>query len=60
MRSSTKAFVLFARMNPDAPGAQLARKNMLKVRDKLPKEKFEEILMEFNIQPEKPKEKKEG
>lgn len=60
MRSSTKSFVLFARMNPNAPGAQLARKNMLKVRDKLPKETFEEILMEFNIQPEKPKEEKES
>jgi hypothetical protein len=40
----------------NAPGLQLARKNILKVRDKLPKEKFEEILKEFNIQFEEPKE----
>lgn len=53
LRSSTKSFVLFSRMN--APGAELARKNMLKVRDKLPKEKFEEILQEFNIQTEHPR-----
>lgn len=57
LRSSTKAFVLFSRMN--APGAELARKNMVRVRDKLPKEKFEEILQEFNIQTEPPEEKKE-
>lgn len=48
LRSSTKAFVLFSKMN--APGSELARKNMLKLQDKLPKEKFEEILQEFNIQ----------
>lgn len=57
MRSSTKSFLLFSRMN--APGAELARKNMLKVRDKLPREKFEEILHEFNIQTEPPVEKTE-
>jgi len=52
LRSSVKAFVIFSKMN--APGLQLARKNILKVRDKLPKEKFEEILKEFNIQFEQP------
>ena len=57
MRSSTKSFLIFSRMN--APGAELARKNMLKVRDKLSREKFEEILHEFNIQTEPPTEKKE-
>jgi tetratricopeptide (TPR) repeat protein len=53
LRSSIKAFVIFSKMN--APGLQLARKNILKVRDKLPKEKFEEILKEFNIQFEEPR-----
>ncbi len=48
LRSSIKAFVIFSKMN--APGLQLARKNILRVRDKLPKEEFEEILKEFNIQ----------
>jgi tetratricopeptide (TPR) repeat protein len=52
LRSSVKAFVIFSKMN--APGLQLARKNILKVRDKLPGDKFEEILKEFNIQFEQP------
>jgi len=56
LRSSTKAFVLFSRVNVNAPGAQLARKNMVRLQEKVSKEKFEEILQEFNIQVEPPKE----
>ena len=59
LRSSTKAFVLFSRVNANAPGAQLARKNMLRVQEKVSKEKFAEILQEFNIQVEPPKENTE-
>jgi tetratricopeptide (TPR) repeat protein len=56
LRASTKAFVLFSRVNVNSPGAQLARKNMVKLQEKVSKEKFEEILHEFNIQVEPPKE----
>ncbi|HLP44933.1 MAG TPA: tetratricopeptide repeat protein [Candidatus Kapabacteria bacterium] len=60
LRSSTRAFVLFSRVNINAPGAQLARKNMLRLQEKVAKEKFAEILQEFNIQVEPPKESTEA
>lgn len=47
LRASVKAFVLFNRMN--APAVQLVRKNILRVKEHLPEEKFREILDEFNI-----------
>ncbi|MCP4219912.1 MAG: tetratricopeptide repeat protein, partial [bacterium] len=47
LRSSLKAFLLFSKLN--APGVQLARKNILKVQPHLPEEKFKEIMKEFNI-----------
>ncbi|MCP4148215.1 MAG: tetratricopeptide repeat protein [bacterium] len=50
LTASVKSFVIFSKMN--APGAQLARKNMLRVRDKVSPEKFQEILKEFNINTE--------
>ncbi|UCH98559.1 MAG: tetratricopeptide repeat protein [Candidatus Aminicenantes bacterium] len=47
LRYSTQAFAVFSRYG--SPNAELARKNMLRIRDKLPQEKFNQILNEFNI-----------
>lgn len=56
LRYSTQAFTIFSRYG--SPNAELARKNMLRIRDHLPKEKFTGILKEFNIktEPDSPQE----
>lgn len=50
LRYSTQAFAIFSRYG--SPNAELARNNMLRIRAHLPKEKFDEILKEFNIKTE--------
>lgn len=47
LKYSTQAFAVFSRYG--SPNAELARKNMLRIRAHLPKEKFDEILKEYNI-----------
>jgi tetratricopeptide (TPR) repeat protein len=47
---STKAFAVFSQYG--SPNAQLAKKNMLRLRDKVPKETFNAVLNEYNINPE--------
>jgi tetratricopeptide (TPR) repeat protein len=46
---STKAFAIFSRHG--SPNAQLARKNMLRLRDKIPANKFDAVLREYGINP---------
>lgn len=50
LRYSTQAFAIFSRYG--SPNAELARKNMLRIRAHLPKEKFDAVLKEFNIKTE--------
>lgn len=50
LRCSTQAFAIFSRYG--SPNAELARKNMLRIRAHLPKEKFDGVLKEFNIKTE--------
>jgi tetratricopeptide (TPR) repeat protein len=50
LRYSTQAFAIFSRYG--SPNAELARKNMLRIRTHLPKEKFDAVLKEFNIKTE--------
>jgi hypothetical protein len=50
LRYSTQAFAIFSRYG--SPNADLARKNMLRIRAHLPKEKFDAVLKEFNIKTE--------
>lgn len=50
MKYSTQAYAIFTRYN--SPNADLARNNMLRLKQKLPKETFEAVLAEFNIKTE--------
>jgi len=47
LQLSTQAFAIFSRYG--SPNADLARNNMLRIRQKIPKEKFDAILKQFNI-----------
>lgn len=60
LRYSTKAYAVFTQYG--SPNARLARNNMLRLREKLPRETFNDILKEFNIntQPTATGEGKEG
>jgi len=66
LRYSVQAFAIFSKYG--SPNIELARRNMLRIREKMPKEKFNEILKEFNInteppqkaEPEKKKKKAKG
>ncbi len=49
LRSSIKACMIFNQLG--APQAQLAQKNIQKVKEKLPQQEFFDILKEFNITP---------
>jgi tetratricopeptide (TPR) repeat protein len=47
---STKSFAIFSQYG--SPNAQLAKKNILRLRNKVPKEIFNAVLKEYNINPE--------
>ncbi|MGE5343525.1 MAG: tetratricopeptide repeat protein [Candidatus Omnitrophota bacterium] len=48
MRHSTRAYVLFSKYG--SPSVELARRNMLRIKEKLSPETFDAILKEFGIQ----------
>ncbi len=50
LRYSTQAYAIFSRYG--SPNVDLARNNMLRIREKVPKEKFNEILNQFGIKTE--------
>lgn len=49
LRYSVQAFAIFSKYG--SPNVELARRNMLRIREKISKEKFNEILKEYNINP---------